>query len=58
LGGGIIAGAPWLIEAIEFGVRERALKSATEKLEIVRAQLAEKAVYVGAAALARHLGKV
>ncbi|MGZ3733061.1 MAG: ROK family protein [Parachlamydiaceae bacterium] len=58
LDGGIIAGAPWLIEAIEFGVRERALKSATEKLEIVRAQLAEKAVYIGAAALARHLGKV
>ena len=52
LGGGVIEGYPELIAIIREGVRQRALKAATEHLEILKAGLGEDAGVVGAAALA------
>ena len=52
LGGGIITGAPYLIEVIREGVPKRALKTATEQFEVVQAQLKGDAGVIGAAAFA------
>lgn len=52
LGGGIITGAPDLIEVIREGVPKRALKASVESLEVVQAQLKGDAGVVGAAAFA------
>ncbi|MBA3237755.1 MAG: ROK family protein [Parachlamydiaceae bacterium] len=54
LGGGIIEGAPWLVSTIEQGVRLQALKSATEKLSVVRAQHLKNAAVIGIAAMAMN----
>lgn len=53
-GGGIIEGAPWLIEKIERGVHAQALKSATEKLKIMPAQNLKDAAIIGIASMARE----
>lgn len=54
LGGGVIEGLPEYITLIEPMVRAGALQSAVDGLKLVRAGLGDKAVVVGAAALARH----
>jgi glucokinase len=54
-GGGIIDGAPWLIDVIDKGVRRQALKSATEKLRIVPAKNFKDAPMIGIAAMASTL---
>nr|MBA3603844.1 ROK family protein [Parachlamydiaceae bacterium] len=51
-GGGIIDGAPWLIDVIDKGVRRQALKSATEKLKILPAQNFKDAPIIGIATMA------
>ncbi len=53
-GGGIIEGAPWLIDVIDKGVRRHALKSATEKLKIFPAQNFKDAPIIGIATMARE----
>lgn len=55
LGGGIIESTPWLIERIEKGVREHALKSAVEKLKVVPAKCEGDAGVQGAAAMALNI---
>lgn len=52
-GGGIIEGAPWLLDAIDAGVRKQALKSATEKLKIAAALNVKDAAIIGIAAMAK-----
>lgn len=52
LGGGIIDRVPWLIEVVDKGVRLQALKSATEKLQVLAAKCASDAPVLGIAALA------
>lgn len=53
LGGGVIEGLPELIQNVENNVRERALESAVENLEVAKATLGSEACVVGAATLAR-----
>lgn len=55
LGGGIIEGAPWLVPAIERGVRSQALQSATEKLSVLLAKHLKDAAVIGIAAMAKNL---
>lgn len=50
LGGSVIQYNPMLIEAIKKGVSSRALKAATDHLEIVEAKLKSQAGVIGAAA--------
>jgi glucokinase len=50
LGGGIITGAPYLVDVIREGVPKRALNTATEFLEVVQGQLKEDAGVIGASA--------
>jgi len=52
LGGGVIEGLPEMVGRIERGVRQQALKAATEPLQIMVAGLGSDAGVVGAAALA------
>ncbi len=52
LGGGVIEGLPEMVGRIELGVRQQALKAATEPLQIMMAGLGSDAGVVGAAALA------
>ncbi len=52
LGGGVIEGLPDMVGRIERGVRQQALKAATEPLKIMMAGLGSDAGVVGAAALA------
>jgi len=52
LGGGVIEGLPELVGRIAQGVREQALKAATEPLQIMMSGLGNDAGVVGAAALA------
>ena len=52
LGGGVIDGLPELVEQVEQGVRELALKAATSSFEVVTAELGDDAGVIGAAALA------
>lgn len=54
LGGGIIDGIPELIQLVERGVRERALRAALEDLRIVKASFVSNAVAIGAATHARN----
>lgn len=53
LGGGVIEGIPELIHTVEKLVRNRALRSAIERLKVVKAALGSKAGVIGAAALAQ-----
>lgn len=50
LGGGLVDGMPEIIQVIDQGVRECALKAATQSLEIVKAQLGKGAGIIGSAA--------
>ena len=52
LGGGVIEGLPELVDRIAQGVRQQALKTATESLQIILSILHNDAGVVGAAALA------
>jgi glucokinase len=52
LGGGLGLALPNLVEKVQAGVKERALKAASENLEVVKAQLAYEAVAIGAASFA------
>jgi glucokinase len=54
LGGGVIEGLPELIQAVEKLARNKALKSAVERLKVVKAALGGSAGVIGAAALAQH----
>lgn len=49
LGGGIITGAPFLIESIRQGLPKRGLKTNVESVEVVQAQLQGDAGVIGAA---------
>lgn len=51
LGGGIITGAPFLVDVIREGISRRALKTNSEFLKVVQAQLRGDAGVIGAAAL-------
>lgn len=51
IGGGVLAGNPGLLSAIAAGVRERSVSLSGEHVEVVRSQLGEDAVAMGAAAL-------
>jgi glucokinase len=53
LGGGVIEGIPRLIDIVEDGIRNKALKAAVENLKIVKAELGDNAGAIGAATLAR-----
>jgi glucokinase len=58
LGGGVIEGLPELVGRIGWGVRQQALKAATEPLQILLSGLHKDAGVIGAAALAmRSLNK-
>ncbi len=52
LGGGVVEGLPVLVKRVEEGVRIAALRTARERLQVVRAELGRNAGVVGAAALA------
>lgn len=58
LGGGVIEGIPVLIDIAEKECREKALPPAVEKIKFLKAALREKAVAIGAAAMARELGRI
>lgn len=49
-GGGVISGAPWLVDVIGEGVKKKALKALSENLEIVPSQLGADAGVIGAGA--------
>ncbi|HSJ62295.1 MAG TPA: ROK family protein [Gemmatimonadaceae bacterium] len=53
LGGGVVAGLPELVEAVDRVVRANALDAATARLRVVRAALGSTGPAIGAAALAR-----
>ncbi|MGI0151809.1 MAG: ROK family protein, partial [Thermoplasmata archaeon] len=53
LGGGVIEGIPGVLGPLRTQVRRRALRAATARLRIVRAELGTNAGIIGAAALAR-----
>jgi glucokinase len=55
LGGGVIEGLPELVDRIDQGVCERALKAASAPLQVLPAQLKNDAGVVGAAAMAIRL---
>lgn len=56
LGGGVISGMPELIERVEQGVHQYALKAATRNLQVLGAQLTHNdAGLKGAAAFAQHV---
>lgn len=50
LGGGFIDGMPEMIEVIDKGIRENALKAATQSLEVVKAKLGKQTGVIGSAA--------
>ncbi len=52
LGGGVIEGLPHLVDAIDRGLRARALPASTEPLKVLRAKLGGDAGVIGAAMLA------
>jgi len=52
LGGGVIQGLPELVDRVDQGVRQRALRAATTPLEISISELGNEAGVIGAAALA------
>lgn len=52
LGGGIIEGMPEMVSRVDEGVRRRALKAATVRLDICASKLGNEAGIIGAAALA------
>lgn len=54
LGGGVIEGLPELIHTVEKLARNKALKSAIERLAVVKAALGGSAGVIGAAALAQY----
>ena len=55
LGGGVIEGLPHLIEQIDYGVKNKALAVATQRLSFLPAALGNDAGVVGAAALAMRI---
>lgn len=57
IGGGLIDGMPELIQIIDKGVKEIALKAATQSLEIVKAQLGKEVGVIGSAAAIFNLIK-
>lgn len=56
VGGGVIEGLPELIDEIEEGIRQRALKAATKNIEVLKALLGNHAGVTGAAAMAMKSG--
>jgi glucokinase len=54
LGGGVVDGLPELVADVDQGVRQYALKAATNKLEVVSASLTKEAGVVGSAAMLFH----
>lgn len=54
LGGGIIYGAPQLVDQIDKGIRKKALSAATTSLQVIPSQLQNNAGLIGAAALILH----
>ncbi len=54
LGGGVVDGLPELVADVDQGVRQYALKAATNKLEVVTASLTKEAGVVGSAAMLFH----
>lgn len=52
LGGGVIEGLPQLVKLIDEGVRRKALRAATQSLQVVQSKLGNDAGVVGAAILA------
>jgi len=57
LGGGIIEGMPELVNIVDKGIREYALKAATTKLKVVRSALNDYAGVIGAAVFAQLMLK-
>ncbi len=55
LGGGVVEGIPELVQMVEEFTRKRALETAVERLEIVKATLGGDGGVIGAAALAQEL---
>jgi glucokinase len=51
-GGGLINGMPEVVEVVEYGVKERALKAATKELEVIEATLGNQAGVIGSATFA------
>ena len=54
LGGGLIDGVPELIPHIDEGIKQRALKVATQNLRVIPAQLGKQVGVIGAAAVVLH----
>ncbi len=52
LGGGVIDGIPEVVELVDRRIRQQCLTAATENLRVVKAELADEAGVIGAAALA------
>lgn len=52
LGGGVIDGIPELVEQVDRKIRQQCLTAATENLKVEKAELADEAGVIGAAALA------
>ena len=52
LGGGVIDGIPELVELVDRKIRQQCLTAATENLKVEKAELADEAGVIGAAALA------
>ena len=57
LGGGLMDGLPEMISMIEKGIRETALKAATQSLEIMPARLGKEVGVIGSAAAIFNLVK-
>lgn len=57
LGGGFIDGMPEIIQTIDKGIKENALKAATQSLEVVKAQLGKEVGVLGSAAAIFNLLK-
>jgi len=57
LGGGVVEGLPELLTIVDGEIRKRALETAVEKLNVVKAALGKESGIVGAAALAKEIVK-
>lgn len=58
LGGGLVEGAPWLVQTIEKGISKIALESAIQKLKVLPVQLQKNSGVIGAATLALKRGAI
>jgi len=57
LGGGVVEGLPEILQIVDGEIRNRALKTAVENLNVVKAALGKESGIVGAAALAQEMIK-